>query len=325
MRVARLAPFDRQAFLSSKKLRRMGECSQLWVTCCLMARSDAGRDEAEGLLPPPERRGIFLGTGFGCIDTTWDYLAGLVREGAAAASPFHFAESVANAPAGHSAIELDTRGANITLTSGDASAATSLEMAARAIREGRLDLAFCGGVDLMPEPLLRVLATLGAPPFVGEGCACLLLEEMDLARERKARIYGEVAGGALASDPTAPATEWSRDVDVIARVMERALVSAAGEGPPGKGIQKIFLHAATPRETVLAERSAAERLLPGVPCVTVAKKLGSLTAAGAFSLVAAALETGNPGRNSSGGEVLVLASSWGGSLVSLVLREAESG
>ncbi len=326
VRLARLAPFDRQVFLPPRKLRRMGELSQLWVICCLMARSDAGWEGAGGVLPPPGKRGTFLGTGFGCVDTTWEYLEGMLRDGAATANPFLFAESVANAPAGHSAIELDTRGADITLTCGDASAAAALEMAARAIRDGRLEMACCGGVELAPEPLVRILASLRSPLFLGEGGACLVLESLDLARSRGARIYGEVAGGALASDPEAPATGYSRDPGALERILRRALASAGrGSRLPGEAIRKIFLHAAGSPRADAAERRAVERTCPGVPTETVAAKAGALAAAGGLNLVAAALEAGDPAGGTPGAPLLpVNAFGWGGSLVSVVFRKAEA-
>jgi len=324
VRLARLAPFDRQAFLPSWKLRRMGNLSRLWVICCLMARSDAGWEGAGKLLPPPEKRGTFLGTGFGCIDTTWEYVMEMLREGTATANPYLFAESVDNAPAGHSAIELDTRGADITLTCGDASAATALEMAARAIRDGRLEMAYCGGVELMSESLVRVLASLRSPLFLGEGGACLILESLDLARSRKARIYAEVAGSALGSDPKASATDYSRDHGVLERVIRRALASAAVENqPPSRSVRKIFLHATGSPEADAAERRAVERTCPGVRTESVAAKTGSLAAAGGLSLVAAAMGAGGPGAGTPDVSALLVNSfGWGGSLVSLVFRSA---
>ena len=322
VRLARLAPFDRQAFLPPRKLRRMGDLSQLWVICCLMARSDTGLERAAELLPPPERRGTFLGTGFGCTNTTWEYLTGMLRDGAATANPYLFAESVANAPAGHSAIELDTRGADITLTCGDASAAMALEMAARAVQEGRLEMAYCGGAELMSEPLVRVLASLRSHILLTEGCACFVLESLDLARSRKARIYAEVVGSALGSDPLSPATGYSRDPGVLEGIIRRALASAAGEDRlAAKPIRKIFLHAGGGAPSASAERTAVERICPGVPTLSVAAKMGSLAAAGGLSLVAAATEAGDPaGSQPDGLSLLVNAFGWGGNLVSLVFR-----
>jgi 3-oxoacyl-[acyl-carrier-protein] synthase II len=326
LRVSRIPPFDRQAHLPSRKLRRMGEHSQLWVIGCQMARSDAGWDSAQELLPPPRLRGTFLGTGFGCIDTTWEYLTGMLKDGAATANPFLFAESVANAPAGHSAIALDTRGANMTLTAADASAATALALAERSIRHGRLDMAYCGGVEMLSEPLLRVLASLGCPEVVGEGCACILLETLDAARARGARIYAEVAGSFLASDPEASPTQWSWNPEAFSRTMQGAIDSVAGEPvPSGAHFRKVYLHAPGSPGADAAEASAADRVLPGVPRESVSRKSGAFAAAGGFSLVAAALDgrgaLKGPAAADRPAMAMVNASSWGGSLVSVVLRD----
>ena len=325
LRLARLAPFDRQAYLPPRKLRRMGELSQLWVICCLMARSDAGWDGAGDLLPPPEKRGTFLGTGFGCTETTWDYVTGMLRDGAATANPYLFSESVANAPAGHSAIEMDTRGADITLTCGDASAAMALDMAARAVAEGKLEMAYCGGAELMSEPLVRVLVSLRSPAFLGEGGACLILESLDLARSRKARIYAEVAGSALGSDPLSPAADYGRDADAIERVVRRALSSAGAEGAVSANtVRKVFLHAAGGKAEA-AEREAVGRICPEAPAEAVAANLGNLAAAGGLGLLAAAMEAGGPAGDTTGSPLLLVNSfGWGGSLASLVFRSASA-
>jgi 3-oxoacyl-[acyl-carrier-protein] synthase II len=322
LRLAFIPAFDREFFLPSRKLRRMGDLSQLWVIACLLALSDSGRDVSSPL-PPPERRGVFLGTGFGCIDTTWQYLEGMFRDGAALANPFLFSESVANAPAGHSAIELNARGANLTLTCGDASAAAALERGARWIREGRLEMAWCGGVETMPRPLLRILANLSAPPFVGEGCVCFLLETLEAARSRKAKIHAEVAGGALGSDPGAPPLEWSRDSHAIARVLGRALDSCDREQPRPAAVFRVYLHAPGLPLCDAAERAAAERLLPGAERITLTEKAGAFAAAGGFPLLAAALDlSGRSGTDAGEAAHLVSASSWGGGLAALLLRGA---
>jgi 3-oxoacyl-[acyl-carrier-protein] synthase II len=324
LRVARIPAFDRLAFLPARKLRKMEDLSQIWVICAQMALSDAGLGPGDGRLPPPERRGVFLGTGFGCIDTTWRYLAEMFRDGAAAANPYLFAESVANAPAGHGAIELDARGANVTVTSGDASAAVALERGVRALREGRLEMACCGGIELMSEPLVRILSSVGSPGFVGEGSACLVLETMERALGRKARIYAEVTGTALASDPEAPATLWSRNPEAITRGLRIALASGAGEDrSPEPAVRKVFLHAPGHPLSDAAEMAAVDRLLPGVPRTAVSRRVGTFAAAGGVSLAAGAMEA----REDAGGEgrsILVHASSWGGGLATVIFRGAPS-
>lgn len=314
--VARVAPFERDRFIPSRKRRRMGEVSQIWVTCCLLAREDAGLAQEPGSDPriPPERRGTYVGTGFGCIDITWNYLVGLYRDGPGMANPYLFSESVANAPAGHSAIELDTRGPTITFTCGDASTASALQFAARGIRSGRVEMAYCGGVEMLSQPLLRVLASLGSMDFAGEGGVCFLLESLPRARARGARIYAEVVGSGAASDPVASPTEWSRDPEPVRAALAGAAALAECE------IRKVFLHACRSPRAEEAERLAVNATLPGVETAQTSSIFGTLAAAGGFNLAAAALEASRP--DYRGSAVMVNASSWGGGVYCLALRGA---
>jgi 3-oxoacyl-(acyl-carrier-protein) synthase len=317
LRVAKIPSFDREALLPARKLRRMGEASQLWTLACREAHLHAGLEQpaAEARTAPPEMRGTFLGTGFGCTDTTWDYLEGVFRDGMATASPFLFAESVANSPAGHSAIELDARGTCVTLTCGDASAAAATIAGERALRDGRLELAYCGGLELMSTPLLNALASLAGPSLLGEGAACLVLETLRSARTRGARIFAELAGSGMASDPRASATSWTARPEPIREAMRRALDAAAKLDPEGPAcIGKVMLHACGRAESDAAERRAADAVCPGVLQDSVSPILGSHAAAGGLALLAAALEV------ERSGSVLLSAHAWGGSAYALVLR-----
>ena len=308
LRLCRLAPFDRETFLPAHKLRRMDELSQVWTIACLEARADAGLEATDSgeAHHSPESRATFLGTGFGCIECTWTYLETISTGGAAAANPFLFSESVANAPAGHSAIELDARGQNCTLTCGDASAVAAVAAGTQAIRDGRAEIAYCGGVELFPPPLVRVLAAAGAPAFLGEGCVCLVLESLESARARRARIYAEIAGRAAASDPGCGSTEWSVDVARMASVLRRV---AHGDVP--RTVRKVFLHASGSEAAESAESAAAALVFPDAPTVAVAHVFGSMAAAGGFSLALATRDASCITAEETG---IVTAWSWGGGL-----------
>jgi 3-oxoacyl-(acyl-carrier-protein) synthase len=313
MRVARLAPFARDSVLPPRTLRRMGDVSQIWTICCLQAAREAGMESPAACPAPPERRGTFLGTGLGCTDTTWDYLKGLNADGAGMGNPFLFSESVASAPAGHSAIELDTRGTTISFTCADASAATAVAHAARAIAHERLDAAWCGGIDTISEPVLHALAPLGVP-FVSEGAVCFLLEPLAAARARGARTYAELAGWGAASDPAAGATSYGADPAPIERALRAALEHARREaGQPPPAVSDLFLHAAAEGPGRDAELSAARRLGVGAAIHQVGSRLGALGAAGGFPIAAAALQTGRTGA------ALTLSTGWGGTIASLLL------
>ena len=318
MRVARLAPFARDSVLPSRTLRRMGEVSQVWTICCLQAVRDAGMESLAACAVPPERRGTFLGTGLGCTDTTWSYLTGLNADGAGMANPFLFSESVANAPAGHSAIELDTRGTTISFTCADASAATAIAHAARAVADERLDAAWCGGVDIVSEPMLHALAALDVP-FVSEGAVCFLLEPLATARARGARVYAELAGWGAASDPAAGATSYGTDAAPIERALRAALGRARREaGQPVLPVSTIYLHAAADGPASGAEQRAAARVCPGAAALSLHGRLGALGAAGGFPLAAAALQAS--GAPAQGSGILAVSCGWGGTIAALLLR-----
>jgi len=308
VRVARIPPFDRGEHIPPRKLRRMGDVSQIWMIACLLARNDARLDDAA--TAPPGRRGTFAGTGYGCIDTTWDYLVGLYNDGAGVANPFLFSESVANAPAGHSAIELDTRGASVTFTCADVSAAAAVEFGARAVREGRVDLVYCGGVDLMSTPLLRALTAFGTVEFVGEGAACIILESERHARQRGARVYAELAGSGMASDPSAPAAGWGTDPGPLGAAIRRALDRARREAD---GPVRAFLHPCGDAAAEAAQRTAVKGLLPEAILEQPGRVTGSLAGAGGLGIAAAVLD----GRQQ---DALVCATGWGGSIYALMLR-----
>ncbi len=312
LRVARLASFDRQAWLAPSRLRRMSELSQVWTIGCLAARADAGLEGPAGqAVHAPSRRGVFLGTGLGCIDATWEYLQGLCRDGAAQASPLLFSESVSNAPAGHSAIELDAQGASETLTCGDASAAAAVAAGLRAVRDRRVDVAYCGGVELLLEPVLRVLGGIGAPRFLGEGCACLVLEPLEAARTRGARVHAELAGVAMASDPACSAAEWSRRIEPIAGVL-RAANAAAGSST----VDRVFLHVSGAPAAREAERGAALSVWPQVEPAWASRVFGDFAAAGGLGLAAAV----RCASRTPGAATVALASAWGGGLFALTAR-----
>jgi 3-oxoacyl-[acyl-carrier-protein] synthase II len=338
MKVARVGSGDWEARLPAARRRRMSFMSQTWVAACLEARADAGLLAAAD----PERSAIVLGTGFGGVQDTVEYLEGIRRDGMGLGSPFLFSESVANAPSGHAAIELDCRGLNLTLTCGDLSGALAVEVAARAIQDGRADRAFAGGVEQVAGATLAVLARLGHLPASrreegrrwrspgrpgpgrspGEGSACILLEAEETAKKRGARAYAEVSAGALGSDPAASRVGWSASAERRAEPLARAL-RAGGMTP--LDIDAAVLHACGEPSADGAEEEAVSRLLLSerppaeLTLLRPSHVFGSFAAAGAFSVAAAALwlrEGPAAGRRGA----LVSAAGWGGGCLGLALR-----
>lgn len=229
--------FRPKDFIPMMKLRRMNSLSRLGVAAAKLARDDAA-------MPfDPSRTGVTLGTAFGPVQTSVDYLDELIAKGASLAPPQLFAESVANAPASHVAIELGLRGLNFTFTQRESSALAALMFSATQILRGTIDCALTGGVEEMNEVTFAVLDRMRAlskateqpergRPFdrqrnglvVGEGGAVFVLIREDAVAEREP--YGWVTGVAIGRDRTAEISNWGRGAGAVAGVMRRAMEDA---------------------------------------------------------------------------------------------------
>src|SRR6202040_2113302 len=142
-------------FIAPMKLRRMNALSRLGVAAAKLAMMDRGN-------PLPEGAGVGMGTAFGPMQTSVEYMQEYVEKGAALASPQLFAESVANAPGSHVAIELGLRGFNVTVTQRESSALAALMFAASQLSKGAAPAALVGGVEEVNEMVFSVLDRVGA-------------------------------------------------------------------------------------------------------------------------------------------------------------------
>jgi 3-oxoacyl-[acyl-carrier-protein] synthase II len=315
IRHAALGEWDPGELLAPRARRKMVGESQAVSAAFLMACADARTVDRP---VRPERTGTYLGSGFGCMQTTEKYLRDLFTEGMATASPFLFAESIANSPLGHAAILLDARGPSIGFACGDASAVAAFAQAFRDVRAGRIDRAVCGGYELASPAMLEVLTRLAArapgPTFMGDGVAAFVIEDEETALRSGASPVARIEGVGEAGDPAARPTGWSHDPEAWSAAHDGALAAWADGGSP---VTAIFLHEPPTPDGARAERTASERLarergpaeLRGVHAV-----FGCHAAAGGFSLAAAVLAA-------SGGDdrLLVSSGSWGGATFAIAL------
>ncbi|HMC23679.1 MAG TPA: beta-ketoacyl synthase N-terminal-like domain-containing protein, partial [Thermoanaerobaculia bacterium] len=121
--------FSAKEFIAPMKLRRMNTLSRFGVAAARLAMSDRGS-------ALPSASGVAMGTAFGPVQTSVEYMQEYVEKGAALAPPQLFAESVANAPGSHVGIEFDLRGFNVTVTQRESSALAALMYAASQIAKG---------------------------------------------------------------------------------------------------------------------------------------------------------------------------------------------
>ena len=275
--------FRPRDFIAPMKLRRMNQLSRLTVSAARLALGDRKL---------PVGSGVAIGTAFGTVQTSVDYMQEYVEKGAALAPPQLFAESVANAPGSHVAIEHDLRGFNITITQRESSALAAAMYAAQQIAKGAAPAALIGGVEEVTEMVFSVLARLGATsdcarPFdrrrdgfvMGEGSAVFVAE-----REPTSEPIAWLSGFGIGRDTTATMSDWGSDDARVAEVMRAALDDAGVAS-----VDAIFASANGSRRGDAVEARAIARLFgDNVPPVVATKgTFGEYAAAGALQLAAA--------------------------------------
>jgi 3-oxoacyl-[acyl-carrier-protein] synthase II len=211
--------FHPEEYLPAKESRRMARSSQVALACAQKAFTDAGLSRP---LPDPERVGVCFGTAIGGIDRVDEGIQALRGDGYGKINPFVVPSGIPNMPAFHIAASLGAIGPNLTITTACATGSQTVGEGAEMIRHRRAQVIISGGVEaLIKDFALGGFASMHALPtsfnddptrasrpfdamregFVfAEGAACLILESLEHARKRGARIYAEVAGQASSSD-----------------------------------------------------------------------------------------------------------------------------
>lgn len=292
--------FQPKDSIPAARMRRMNQLSRFAVASAKAALDDAG---AGAEVPGWEHGGVAIGTMFGPVETSVKYLDEYRARGAALAPPQLFAESVANAPGSHVAIQYGLRGFNLTFTQREGSAMTAVAAAAMQLAKGKAPVALAGGVDEINditygiydriEALARAVdgGAEAAKPFdrnrnglvLGEGGAMMLL----LADPGELPVYGWIAGFAQGRDQSAGLSDWGNDSDAVERVMRRAIEDA---GITEGDIDVVFASANGNRKCDALEAKALMSLFgDGCPAVVATKGVFGEYAAGGGLQIASAL------------------------------------
>ncbi|MCL7452563.1 MAG: beta-ketoacyl-ACP synthase II [Anaerolineae bacterium] len=210
--------FNPTDYIDFKEARRMARCSQLALAASFQAMADAGFNSQ---VPEPERSGVVMGTGVGGFDeglVAWETYK---NKGLRRVNPFTAMALLANMPAHHMSLQFQCQAYNGTVVTACASGTQAIGEAAEVIRRGATDLMLAGGVEGMIHEVIigaftvmRVLAGDNEHPeqackpfdarrdgFVSaEGTAVMVLERLDKALDRGARIYAEVLGYSANTD-----------------------------------------------------------------------------------------------------------------------------
>lgn len=239
--------WDPSPWIDAKEARRMARFQQFAVASALMALEDAGLEITED---DAERVGVIVGSGIGGLGTMEDQKEILDTKGPSRVSPFLVPMMIVDLAAGHISIRLGAKGINYAPVSACATGNHSIGEATEAIRRGAADVVFAGGFDCGVTPLglagfcaARSLSTRNDDPqgasrpfdaardgfVMGEGGGVIVLEELERARARGARIYAEVAGYGASADAyhlTAPAPDGNGARRAMALALENARMNA---------------------------------------------------------------------------------------------------
>ncbi len=288
--------FDPRRWLSAKDVRRSDPFSRYAVGAAALALDDAGGPSLD-----PTRSGVVLSTVYGALETLDREAAVLAADGPDAVFPFLTALSCENAAASLLSLHFGLRGPSKTVVGACAGGTFAIADASDLIRAGRVDLALAGGSQGAITRLLhasyenlRVLSPTGFErPFdrrrdgfvFAEGAAVLVLEGLDHATDRGARIYAEVLGSANTNDA---ASMVSPSGDGAVECMQAALADA--DVAPA-AIGNVNAHGTGTQQNDRTEAEAIRTVFGSSPPISAIKRVTghSAGASGAFEALAGVL------------------------------------
>ena len=234
--------FDAEERFGRKEARKMDRFVQFAVAAGEDALKDSGLTIGQDI--DAERIGVSVGSGIGGLGTWEDQHNLLLEKGPKRVSPFFIPMMIANMGSGQLSINLGAKGPNTTQVTACATGSHSIGESYRFIQRGDADAMICGGAEATIRPTgmagfcaMRAMSTRNDEPekasrpfdvdrdgfVMGEGAGILVLESLEHAQKRGARIYAEVIGYGLSGDAhhmTEP------DPDGAARCMKMAIRDA---------------------------------------------------------------------------------------------------
>lgn len=302
------------------KARRMDRGSQFAVIASQQAVSESRYPVAENR----EQIGIALGTGSAGSGALQEFMRILLTESPEAAPPFHFPNTIANAPASQVSLELQFHGPNATITQKDPSALNAAIYAVACVESGRAQAMIAGGVDewnyiygYAMDQMRALRGRKNASGIVqGEGAYVVLIEEEQRARARGARPLARLSGFSFASSPSAP-YEYAPDERAAEHAIRGALEAS---GAAAGDIGLILVNRNGRREIdEMEERLLARFFGNSVERFAVKDSIGEMAAAGGAQMVVAAKRLERP---EGPARALINSFGAGGNFISLVLEKA---
>lgn len=238
---AEVRNFDPTNYVDPKTARQMDTFVQYATAAAKMAHADSGLEITEENGP---RVGVLIGSGIGGVETWETQHLNLIKNGPRRVSPFFVPMLIANMASGMVAILTGAKGPNMGIVTACATASHSCGEAWHMIRRGDADAMIVGGAEAAIRPLscagfctMKAMSTNNDDPehasrpfdknrdgfIMGEGAGILILEELEHAKARGAKIYVEVVGYGCSADAYSMV---AINYEGAARSMKNALASA---------------------------------------------------------------------------------------------------
>ncbi len=235
--------FDPLHWVEKKELKKMGRYIQLGLAAADFAMKMAGLTVGPEIA---DSTGVYIGSGIGGFDVIEREHSKLLAGGPGKISPFFIPATIVNLAAGHVSIRYGARGPNSATATACSASAHAIGDSFKIIQRGDAEVMICGGTEAAITPMsvggfasMRALSTRNDEParasrpwdaqrdgfIIGEGSGILILESLDHARKRGAKLLAECAGYGMSGDAfhiTQPAVEG----DGAYRVMKATLKDA---------------------------------------------------------------------------------------------------
>ena len=288
---AQVKNFNPEEFLDRKSISRTERCTQFALASAELAYHDAGGRmdcTASG------RVGVFDGTSLGSMNSNLSQQRAMIEAPSARVSPSALLKGMTGSSSGDVALHFHAHGPAITFSMGSVSSTYAIGYAFRKIKMNELDVAFAGGAE---APLSREIVSLfssahllstdnddpatACKPFdvhrngfvMGEGGAMMILEELQQALKRGARIYAEVVGFGESTDAyheTTPEPEGIMIAEAMRAAMKEAHIHSCE-------VQYINAHGTATQFNDAVEAKAIERVFSEIGCTPAVSSTKPIT------------------------------------------------
>jgi 3-oxoacyl-[acyl-carrier-protein] synthase II len=215
---AEVKDFDAALWFEKKQVKHLDLFVQYGIAAADLAMQDSGLEITDAL---SERVGVITGCGMGGLPTIEEYHGVLLNRGPRRITPFFIPRVIPNMPSGHISMRFGAKGPNLSLSTACAAGTHAVGEAFRHLVHGDCDAAIAGGTESVVCPLavggfgsMKALSTRNDDPehasrpfdldrdgfIIAEGAGMVVMEELEAARARGAKIYAEMIGYGQSSD-----------------------------------------------------------------------------------------------------------------------------